>query len=582
MAGRPPRILDNLPDDGRPWRLTVVGGITRIGPRRSPMVELHFAPFTGNLRSRARLMKNDHYDWSRGRIISASASELAYFTVGSLWTAGTPEEYPDYEQLEIELDIKTPCRILRAHDRTKRGNYVIPRQYYHIPKEMADARVAVFPLPLGGTFGGLIIPCSEIFRFYYLGPSGKLGRAFLDGTYLTRRYEIVSEQDSIEPDSDGYAYIRLGKCIDNDDRVEIARVTFYQPAMDEVEALIPRAISGAYDDAYPIAIRPPFRGKTRLRVRGKRIRIGQTWAFLVFVIEQCSAPMPFLHLGFNRQNPSGQGEEREEDRTPAFAGSQREAYHVDENVPPNLTQSQDPAARDVPHKVKGVISRSRYTALFDETFIPRGPIRHRTASVIRELIGKDGVYATGTVAPRSTARALSFGEGSEPGLSTTIANFKNLLTLLRAESGIIVESIEDRPFMHGLRPGDRTVPSWFFLDGRRRQQPRLATVAIVWLARRPYIVIEIDRKPRAPGAKREEYFRTIYLSSPVGFAISAVDVRGVLTYIARTEGVIKRKRWGGGPFDNWPADGLWHFDVTAARRAKSLHAALAALPAKPP
>ena len=185
------------------------------------------------------------------------------------------------------------------------------------------------------------------------------------------------------------------------------------------------------------------------------------------------------------------------------------------------------------------------------------------------------LYATGLGKRGSPARAISFEQGNEPGLSEVLADFKNLLAFLKKEPDVVIESIETRPFSHGLLPGDRTAPAWYFIDGRHRQVPRLATVASLFLAKRAFVVIEIDRKPKLPGAIRGEYFRTAYMSPPGGRSISAPDVRGILSFLAKVDGDVKGRNWYGGPYDAWSADGVWHGQPPQAR-AKVLYAALAA------
>lgn len=247
MAGDP-RILDNLPDDGRPWRLTYAGGIARAWARQTPMIRLHFAPYIGVTRTRSSLLSNRSYDWGTSRVIEASASDLAYFTIGSLWTAGTPEAYPAYEEITVDVnvvhDASAPggCAVFRGDGIGPHGNRIIPPSYYTVPTEIAEGRVVVFPMR--SPFRALIIPCSEIFRFYYYGVSGKLGRALLDGTYITHRGLIVSERDCVHPDPFGYAYVRLGKCIDDEDAYECARIQFSPEARYEALELMPRAIAG--------------------------------------------------------------------------------------------------------------------------------------------------------------------------------------------------------------------------------------------------------------------------------------------------------------------------------------------------
>ncbi|MHB8355430.1 MAG: hypothetical protein ACYDDQ_01930 [Vulcanimicrobiaceae bacterium] len=540
------------------------------------MIRLHFTPFLGHQRSRASLQSNSQYEWTSGKTILASVANFSYFMVGSLWTGGAPEEYPDYEQLTFDVDVQGASTTLyRAYGRTPHDNPIIPRSYYRIPEPVSDGHVALFPMR--GAFRGLIVPCSEIFRFYYFGISGKLGKALLDGTYLTHPKDLVNEDKSSWPDQQGEAYIRLGKYLDDADRLEMARITFSAVARGEASQLVTRAAAGDLGSRFPLIIRPPFEGPTRLVVRGKRIKIGKYWVFLAFKIEKCSAPMPFTHLGYNRQNPGNQGRRKPKDAKPAYRGSYRNAIQADGQGPPKFTQAADPSSKDAPHQIEGMLSRDRYTAAFTDALVDRGPIRCISASVYADVMATNALYSSGTGMPGSLARAASFSEGGQRDLSALLPNFKSTIALLPdAGPNVTIVSVEDQTFRKVAVPGDPLGPAWAFLDSYDRQVPRRAIVAIVAIASRYFAVIEIERRPKTSQRKHEEYFRTALLSSPSSRSITADDVRGILDALIVTRGVIGID-WRAGRFQSWPSDGLWHFECTNAARAAALYKALAGL-----
>ncbi len=119
------------------------------------------------------------YDRRNSLTIPGAVSELSYFRIGSLWTAGSPEQYPNHEQQTVELDVyRNTCVVYLAYGKTAENKSIIPKWLYPISRCVADGQVAFFPS--SGRFGGIIIPCVEIFRFYYFEVSGKFGTRILD------------------------------------------------------------------------------------------------------------------------------------------------------------------------------------------------------------------------------------------------------------------------------------------------------------------------------------------------------------------------------------------------------------------
>jgi len=495
--------------------------------------------------------------------------------MGSLWTGGAPEAYPDYEELLIDVDVrKATTTLYAAHAIAQGNNPLIPDSYYHIPSGVADGHVVFFPTV--GAFRGLIIPCAEIFRFYYFGISGKLGVALLDGTYLTRPKELVSEVDCSWPDPiTGNAYVRIGRCLDNDDRFEIARTTFDPVARSEAKNLVPLAATGSVHASFPLIIRPPFEGPTTLTLLGKRIRSGASWVFLAFVIKSCSAPMPFRHLGYNRQNPGNQGRPSATGTTPAYSGSYRNAIQADDEIAPKLTQATDPSSKDAPHKIDGILTRDRYTARFTDSLVDRGPITRTSMSVYTDTMATDALYASGTGAPGSPARAVSFAEAEERGLSPTFAAFKQMIALLPIVApDLVIASVRDLAFPTSVDTRDPLGRAWAYVDSYGKSVPRRAIVATVILSNRYFSIIEIERRPKQPTQARQEYFRTAFLSPPFSVSITHSDERGILDNLIATRGVIGCIEWKSGHFGNWRCDGLKHYKETNKRRAARLFRAL--------
>lgn len=565
MGAGPPRILDELPNDGRPWRLDFIGGVTRVACRRTPMIALHFTPYVGQTRSRASLESPESYDWSQNRIIHAAVSDMSFFRIGSLWTGGSPEAYPDYETHVLDLEVsRSTCHLASAYERNAQGYPLIPKSQYRIRGEIADGHIAFFPSK--GAFAGVIIPCSEIFRFYYYGVSGKFGAAILDGTYFTERDKIAVESRSSWPDAVGKAHLQLGKYVDDSDRFEIARTTFSEVAREESQNVLLRMRKTDVGFRYPLVIKPPFEGPTHLGVRGIRLKAGAKTHFLVLAIETCSAQMPFQHLEYSRENDSSRDRPISESAKVRETISRRDLAQDDIETAPQYTQQTDPSAKDLSRHFSGVLNRNRYTAEFTDSRAKGAPIKTISRTVYNQRV-LDSIYASGTSATGSNVRAAAFAAAQERGLAPDLADFKNTINLLpTVHAGITVVSLGERAFPI---PGGRR-RTWPFFDGHFRKFPRRAVVAVVSACGRSYVIIEIERRP-TPTGELPEYFQTGIFAGPL-YSVSSDDVRSILRWLVSTRGTLTNTIAESLP--GWSATGLRHYGHANLIRSQELGAKL--------
>lgn len=567
MAGAgPPRLLDELPNDGHPWRLDFIGGVTRVAARRTPMIALHFTPYIGQTRSRASLESPESYDWSQNRIIYAAVSDMSFFRIGSLWTHGSPEAYPDYEAQVLDLEVsRSTCHLASAYGHSAQGYPLIQKSQYPIRGAIADGHIAFFPSK--GAFAGVIIPCSEIFRFYYYGVSGKFGTAILDGTYFTERDKIAVESRSSWPDTGGKAHLQLGKYVDDSDRFEIARTTFSEVAREESQNVLLKMRKTDVGVRYPIVIKPPFEGPTRLGVRGIRLKAGVKAHFLVLAIETCSAQMPFQHLEYSRENDSSR------DRPISDNAKVRETIGLRDMAPDNLetapqyTQQTDPSAQDCPRHFPGVLDRHRYTAEFTDSRATGAPIKTISRMVYNQHV-LDSTYASGTGATGSDVRAAAFAAAQERGLAPDLADFRNTIELIpTVDASVTLLSLDEHTFP---TPGGRR-RTWSFFDGSLRKSPRRAVVAVVSVGGRSHVIIETERRPTQHD-ELPEYFQTSIFTGPMR-SVSVDDIRTLLGDLATRRGVVERDN-SRGTLAGWSVRGLRHYGHANIIRAEEIRAKL--------
>ncbi|MHB8390678.1 MAG: hypothetical protein ACYDA1_00025 [Vulcanimicrobiaceae bacterium] len=535
------------------------------------MVLAHFVPLKSDKRTRAALTPIKNYSWAESRILNVSVAHIPFLGMASLWTAGIPEVYPDYECLSFEVDVDhSTMSIVSAYGRLGNGNPIIPKSHHFIPGSIANSYFAYFPM--GSHISGLVIPCWEIFRFYY-GRSSKLAVPFCDGSFLTNRSRFLNWNESHLDNATGDAFIKLGLYVDDLDRFELARTRFSQIALSEVESLIPRASRHQINRAFPMIIRPPFVGRTTLTVYGKRLRVGSTWTFLAFVIRSCSGEMPFRHLKFGRATSGMRNEFPDSDRaSPAFQGSLRHIAELDGSEAMKLTQASDPSSRDIPYPIPGNLNRSSYLDSFTDEHLKRRPTgEYHSASKQISTLSHGETFSSGIGSATSTFRSASVVSGNELGLSEILSAFVNVInTLPLITPDIKIIDYEMYDFSTIFTPPQKQPTRWAFLGDATVLDPRRMVVFRLSIGSRMFIVAEVDRNDKSV-VLSSDYFRTLISCPPEHRSLSKIEVRLFVEDISETHGVIGGKKWPNARLHDWMTNGLKHIEgESRQRRARRL------------
>ncbi len=557
MAGEPLAILGEImPHDGRLWRLDFLGAVFRVHNRVTPMVEVSLTPYKPPIQSRKLLESQSSYDYDRSVNAAAAVSDFGFLRVGSFWIGGVPHRrFPNYERREFTVDVsRSSTSFYRAYHNADR-RFLIPPFVYRIP--FSDSRLVA--LPTVEPISTLLIPCSEVFRFYYCGASGKFGTAILDGTYLTRRSKIVNERASSWPDADGVAVLRRGEYVNDDDVVEIARTTFSSYAREEADFIF-TSMAGAGCKSQ-IQARLPFEARAQLVVRGIAFAgpLGPT--FLAFVIESCTGPMPFQHLIFERDN------EPNPNRADALSASQRNLGSL--RAPPTqppvsapYTQQSDPNSEERATMLSGLLSSDRYKTEYDVEYRARDSIT-RDGRGTRGEEELEAPYASGTRTSGEAAHPVEYEPATddEEREQPELEDFWRAIDELKVRHpDIEVRRIGTYPFPVGSAAKGKASRrrTWPFIDGKNRKIRRHAAIAIALMAAEAHVLIEIERRP-CQASEDPEYFQTIILTGGRTPSLARSDVQELLAYLVTCRGTVSR---GSSHVliagRNWRVDGLRH------------------------
>ncbi len=376
-----------------------------------------------------------------------------------------------------------------------------------------------------------------------------------------------SRQDPVSLDT----YLQLGPYADNDDRFDIARMYFSDVGRAESEAVLLRGV-GSKSVSFPLEIRPPFTGRTRLQVRGMSYKIGSYPVLLVFAIVTCSGSFPWRSLRWNRDNPGSQGRKAPKSRLPlAYQGSYRRNTTIADGASVKITQSADPSAREVPLRVESGLDEARYRNLPPDTFQPRGPIKTKSASVYSSEAASNEVFGIGSGAHGSGVRAATLAAPGEREVPNKLTALRSALLMLESidPANIVVLDHDVYELAKQWMPDDVTAePAWAYLDSFARQEPRRSVLARVRVDNVPVVLIDTESRSQRPrsGSPMEEPHALGILRAPTKRAVSDDDVKRLLRVVVSSRGVIGGSEWRQTEFADWYHASLKHIPDQLADR----------------
>jgi len=420
--------------------------------------------------------------------------------------------------------------------------------------------------PIKESARAIVIPCSEIFRFYY-GPTSKLSTVLLNGNWLTKRAKYVSAKASQINLATREAYVQLGKSADDIERREIARMLFDPIARDEANSILPRAIAQKNGDDLPLIIRPPFEGETRLQVRGLRYTIGGHDVFLVSRIERCSGPLPWDVLLYNRDNPGTQGRTARVGSTTSYAGAYRRSTNIDGRGSVKIESASDPSHKDIPFRIHSGLGLDRYATPSTDRFEPRGPIETSGASAYDAETLASASFAIGSGTNAGTARAAAFVPTEAVELPHKLSLFRSAVLLLpMLNPGITLRDEDVFEFAKPFVKGEVAEPTWAYLDRAFRQQPRRIAMARISFAGSNYVLVDVESrvlKSRAATAALEESLEPLSIGvfrSPLAVPIDDIQLWNLREELMCVRGVIGGAAWALRHLADWRHAWLKHID----------------------
>lgn len=502
-----PRIKE-FPDDGRIWRVDWFGGVERNPQVPSePKIQLIISPVVDGVSDYAASNAVNHEE---RRSISIGVGQLPLVSIGSLWqnrhclieSAGKTKVF---ENLVVSPET---VRSVKS-DVLVDGQQLIRKKYHQIGAGLAANCLAI---EWHGDPYGIIIPATEIIRFYY-ATSSDLAKAIFAGDFRHALGSIVNLDECKFAESERRCILKLRKEFADADAWVIGRILNSAEAFDGAglvhDSMIKQSVQGR-PRLHPDAAFP-FIGSTSLRVRMKAMKTPdeKSWRFIVFSLEHCTGQFPFSAITCDRDNSNlrpEEGKDQPDDlKEPAYPSRQPSGKDVTDGE----LQSDEDTSKNIQSAVV-TMPEERFGALAGmELDKPEKEVCHYlNAGVVRplalpiEVLGTgDGTYSDDGATPTS-AEVKHIRQEALP------VSFENFEAMVRYLDGLAGCQAKIRTRTDAIAYVPLTKPhkawQWSYLDSGKQQR---RTVVVADIARERYMCSLIEFQWREGELNRPGFSR---------------------------------------------------------------------------
>ncbi|MPQ76837.1 hypothetical protein [Hydrogenovibrio sp. JE_KL2] len=271
------------------WSIIWHGRVSRNSDIASePTIELH--------------IRSHHAD----KVIRVGSGQFPLFKIGTFWNDGrlTTSTASKIENFNLPDIFITPdnLREIEAWDKIAESNYAINPNKLKIP--FAAAKSKCLAIKYNNDPYGIIIPASEIARFYYCNSTDLAHSAFW-GEYSFARDKIVNPNKTLYDEENDRAVVHLRQKFADLDAWTIGRILFSDTAKKGVQEIhnslllnLDTETSGFFN------CKIPFMGTTRWKAKGIQMGTKEHPRYLILELLKCSHPFPFSELQVSRDNDS--------------------------------------------------------------------------------------------------------------------------------------------------------------------------------------------------------------------------------------------------------------------------------------
>lgn len=247
-------------------------------------------------------------------LITLNPHWLSSLTIGSTWNEGRLVSRPDPLPGQFRVDT-SQAQVLSFKRSVKLGekytdngvadpDFLNPR----IHRELIASLYVVVPIQGNKQYQWMVIPCSEILRFY-MGPTSRLIARVIQGTLETLVVGGGLDGDTVTlnatTDLQKLEKIIFGRAYANKDTY-LAEMKEVHNRLQKINATNSNEKKNA---ALSIEAEFPFKGTTNLTLAGVSMNLAKGFNNAIFAMEilHCTYPSGYSHLVVNRENDLGVG-----------------------------------------------------------------------------------------------------------------------------------------------------------------------------------------------------------------------------------------------------------------------------------
>lgn len=347
-----PFRTQSFPNSNTFWKVISFGEIT-INPniKSEPQIEVFVVPYRWAKLSND-LNSSGAFNHEMVTSFKIGIGQFTNLPLGSiLKDKKNLIQIPNYTKKSITLNVdKNGLEIIKAsskHAIKEQSIGYFVEKYYKIPEGTENARFLLSQSAKDDDEENpisVIFPCYELLRYYW-GTSSDIIKQIVCGGLEIGQNQLYNPDSSMcYLDENEVAYLRLRKNRLNDDALTIARIPYdknvYIDTQNIYDSMICHANNG--EGGFPLCYFP-FQGETTLTVRGKKIKSGDKWFFLVYMIESCTGKYPFKLLKFDRDNNNGSDGEDNPNRPPAWKSAVTPPTKEDDQDDQEISDDEEPS-----------------------------------------------------------------------------------------------------------------------------------------------------------------------------------------------------------------------------------------------
>jgi hypothetical protein len=531
---RIPRIKE-FPSDGRFWRIDWFGGIERNPYVPSePAIQVLLSP----LRTPFSISDTDPasvraINSQEQTTVLVGTGQLPLLCIGSLWKDGICQpHYAGREETFRDLLVSPDTtQIVTAGHKVNDGWLISPRFYRF---GVGNGRTRLMAVTWDDDPLGLLIPMTELLRFYYL-VSTDLTHTVFSGALKHDIASVVSlKRSGMLPEQNKFV-IGLRQHFTDDDAWVLARILASKEAW--AGATLPHDSMMRHSlNHEPLQLETvfPFSGRTSLHARCKRIQSDDgKWRHLILSLTRCSAPFPFDDLVIDRDNDNTRAPAETDlpdaEKKLAFGPGK---FHTEEYQGKDLQSRSEPNNQCSTETIP--LPSSRFDAIAGRKAEkpPKSQCRYASRLIpvetaASEELGTGGGEHNGSVV--GTGKVVTHHQRRKA-LPASFEAFAAAIEELDKQPSFTAKLREPDPLIDYIplinRAGKR---QWSYLDSSTRSRRRVI-VADICYQERWYSLVEFQQRDN-------EKFTLAFIIDKAYRLISNIDLSILLINLSRNKGV---------------------------------------------